>query len=171
MNETEIEIWRDVVGYEGLYKVSNLGNVKKCLSGRILKSSNDKYGYKQIHLCKNGVQKTYKVHRLVAQAFLPNPNNLPQVNHKDENKLNNNVSNLEFCTNYYNRHYGTCIERMAKAHKKPILQYNKNENLLNEYPSIIDASKNTGINAGDICSVCKGKKKYAGGYVWRYKDD
>ena len=83
MNE-ETEIWRDIEGYEGLYKVSNFGNIKNCLSGRILKLSNDKDGYKIIGLHKNGVYKTYKVHRLVAQEFIPNPQNFPFVNHKDD---------------------------------------------------------------------------------------
>lgn len=172
-----IEIWKYVVGFENRYQVSNLGNVKNCLNGRILKSSNDKDGYKQINLRKNGVYKTYKVHRLIAQSFIPNPNNLPQVNHKDEDKANNNVDNLEWCTNYYNNHYGTARERMAKAQinrkdlSKPVLQFDKNENLLNEYPSIIEGARKTGIDVGGICRVCRGNLKSAGGFVWKYKDD
>ena len=125
----EEENWRDVVGYKGLYKVSNLGNVKNCLSGRILKSSNDNDGYKQIQLCKNGVRKTYKIHRIVAQAFIENPQNLPCINHKDEDKTNNRVENLEWCTLKYNVLYGTGIERRSK----PVLQFDKNGIFINEY--------------------------------------
>lgn len=167
MNETEE--WKDVVGYENLYKVSNLGNVKNCLSGRILKLSNDKDGYKLINLRKNGVRKTYKVHRLVAQAFIPNPQNLPFVNHKDEIKSNNRASNLEFCTQKYNLNYGTAQERKAKAKSKPVLQYDKNKNFVKEYTSIMDASRKTGIDFSNICKICKGKYKTAGGYIWKYK--
>lgn len=116
MNETEE--WKDVVGYEGLYKVSNLGNVKNCLSGRILKLCNDKDGYKILNLYKNGVRKTYRVHRLVSKAFLTNPNNLQQVNHKDEDKTNNRVDNLEWCDAKYNLNFGTAQERKAKKNIK-----------------------------------------------------
>ena len=171
----ETEIWRDVVGYENLYKISNLGNVKNCLSGRILKSSNDKDGYKLIGLYKNGVHKTHKIHRIVAQAFLPNQNNLPCVNHKDENKANNRVSNLEFCTQQYNLNYGSHYERVSKAliNRKDCskLQFDKNGNFINEYHSVSDATRKTGVHQGNICMVCRGKLKSTGGYVWKYKDD
>ena len=171
MNEEETEIWRDVVGYEGLYKVSNLGNVKNCLSGRILKLCNDKDGYKIINLYKNGVRKTYGVHRLVSKAFLTNPNNLPQVNHKDEDKTNNRVDNLEWCDAKYNLNFGTAQERKAKKISKSIVQFNKNGNFINEYQSAREAERKTGINQGNICRVCQGERKSAGGYVWKYKND
>ena len=171
----EEELWRDIVGYENLYQVSNLGNVKNCLSGRILKLSNDNDGYKQIQLCKNGVRKTYKVHRLVGQACIENPQNLPCINHKDENKANNRVSNLEFCTQKYNLNYGAAQERKSKAQinrkdcSKPVLQYDKNGIFMNEYPSMKDAKRKTGVHQVSICSVCRGKQKTAGGYIWKYK--
>ena len=132
------EIWKDIVGYEGLYQVSNCGRVKSLsrymnnknggkslLKERILKSAYTKKGYLRVGLCKYSKTKPFSVHRLVAQAFIPNPNNLPQVNHKDENKENNFVyinedgtadlekSNLEWCTNEYNSNYGTKNERLA----------------------------------------------------------
>lgn len=120
---TESEIWKDVVGFEGLYQVSNKGNVfsvmrvssqgKKC-GGRMLTPGYDKDGYLRVHLCKNGKGKIRFIHRLVAGAFLPNPKGLPQVNHRDEVKDNNNVENLEWCTNEYNSRYGTRTERISK---------------------------------------------------------
>lgn len=164
-----VEIWKDIVGFENLYKVSNLGNVKRCSSGRILKQLNGMDGYKQVSLCKNGVPKTYLIHRLVSQAFIPNPNNLPCVNHKDENKTNNRVDNLEWCTVKYNINYGTSLKRRANTQSTPVLQYDKNGNLLNEYPSIIEGARKTGIYVGCICSVCRGKYKSAGGFIWKYK--
>lgn len=115
------EEFRDIKGYEGLYQVSNLGNVKSLGNGnsnnskeRILKPGNSN-GYKRVVLSKNKEKKMYCVHRLVAQAFIHNPNNYPMINHKDENPLNNCVENLEWCTCKYNNNYGN---RMAKIQKK-----------------------------------------------------
>lgn len=123
----EEEIWKDIVGYEGLYQVSNLGNVKslqrlektkdgksRIRNGRIMKFS--KSQYYQLDLCKNGFITKYSVHRLVAQAFIPNPNNYPCINHKDENKLNNTVENLEWCTYSYNSRYGESPKIRAIKH-------------------------------------------------------
>ena len=121
------EIWKDIEGYEGRYQVSNFGNVKSLNykhtgEEKIMQSCKDKIGYLHIKLFMNGKPKMYKVHRLVAQAFIPNSNNYPQVNHKDENKINNNVNNLEWCTAKYNSNFGTRKERLRKNHK-----YNKGE--------------------------------------------
>lgn len=117
------EIWRDVHGYEGLYKVSNKGNVRSVdrinhigrkYSGRILKPSPNTGGYLLVDLCKNGIRESKRVHRLVAEAFIPNSNNYPEVNHRDEVKTNNRVENLEWCTSRYNTNHGTLIERISK---------------------------------------------------------
>ena len=105
------EDWKDIPGYEGLYAVSNNGRVMNVRSGRILKEHITKFGYKRIGIYKNGVCRMFIVHRLVAQAFLPNPDNLPEVNHKDEDKTNNSVDNLEWCDRSYNNNYGTRKER------------------------------------------------------------
>ena len=119
----EREIWRDVVGFEGLYKVSNLGNVKSLNYNRtgkekLMKPQTDGHGYLQVMLYKDGKYKIKKIHRLVAEAFIPNPDNLPCVNHKDENKTNNKEFNLEFCTYEYNNNYGT---RKIKVELKTLI--------------------------------------------------
>lgn len=130
--EIEKEEWRDIQGYEGLYQVSNLGNVKKLNftyidtwgTGRkrtilehFVKANIGKMGYYMIDLRFKNNRKRCYVHRLVAQAFIPNPNNYPCVNHKDENPLNNNVNNLEWCTYAYNNSYGTSRQRMVKTRR------------------------------------------------------
>lgn len=127
------EIWKDIVGYEGLYQVSNLGNVKrlKGYKGRgkgyiveehFIQPSINSRGYQNVVLCKNGKTKTFSMHRLVAIAFLDNSNNLPQVNHKDENKLNNCVDNLEWCNSKYNNNYGTRNKKCSDKWKLKRLQ-------------------------------------------------
>ena len=118
-----MEIWKNIVGYEGKYQISNLGRVKSLKDRygyreRILKPSTNKRGYKKVVLVKVGEKrKTFLVHRLVAEAFIPNPNNYSEVNHKDENPSNNNVDNLEWCTRKYNINYGTAIERATEKKK------------------------------------------------------
>ncbi len=116
------EIWKSIEGYEGLYEVSNLGNVRSLnwhLTGtiRVLKPRQNGYGYLSVILYKNGKMKKFYVHRLVASAFLPNPQNLPQVNHKDENKTNNSIENLEWCSCKDNINFGTGIKRRAEARR------------------------------------------------------
>ena len=110
-----MEEWRAVPGYEGLYEVSNKGNVRNVRRNKLLRLQKNKYGYIQVGLSKNGIRTIFQVHRLVALTFLPNPDNLPQVNHKDEDKTNNNVDNLEFCTAKYNNNYGTARIRAKET--------------------------------------------------------
>lgn len=127
----EREEWRDVVGYEGLYQVSSFGRVKSLerdltypdgtihhWKEKILTNRTDKNGYKYVGLCRNGESTNFKVHRLVAVAFIPNPANLPFVNHRNENPTSNYPDNLEWCTHQYNVNYGTCRARSVAAHKK-----------------------------------------------------
>ena len=117
MNDKNEIIWKDISGYEGLYKVSNTGEIYSMRENKNLSLSKDRYGYEQIILYKNGESKTYKVHRLVALAFIPNPDPIkyPIINHKDENKANNNVENLEWCNYQYNNTYGTILERRKET--------------------------------------------------------
>lgn len=112
-----MEEWKNVIGYEGLYEVSNIGNVRNVRRNTLLRLSKTK-GYIQVYLYKNGVKTGLKVHRLVAEAFIPNPDNLPQVNHKDENKMNNRVENLEWCTAKYNSNYGHRTENIVNTRVK-----------------------------------------------------
>lgn len=167
-----MEIWRDIEGYHN-YQVSNLGRVKslnynKTGKEKILKNSKNKDGYLFARLYKEGKVKTFKVHRLVAQVFIPNPDNLPQVNHKDENKTNNCVENLEWCTAQYNTNYGTHNERMAKAKSLHILQFNKEGNFIRKWESIRDIERDLDFNNGNISKCCKGKYKTAYGFKWCY---
>ena len=180
------EVWKDIQGYEGLYQISSLGNVKSLNYNRtgkecILKYGINTNGYLIVVLSKNGKGKTFAIHRLVAQAFIENPENLPCVNHKDENKTNNCVNNLEWCSYEYNNNYGTGLERMLKTKKLrncktggiSVLQFTKDGKFIKEFPSIHEAARCTGINQGSICQCCKNRKGYltAGGYIWKYKNN
>ena len=171
------EIWKDKKDYEGHYQVSNFGRVKSIKFGKeIILKQKIKDGYYYVGLSKNGIQKMYLVHRLVAEAFLPNPDNLPQVNHKDENKLNNVVSNLEWCSAQYNNTYGTRIERVAEKNKKntngklskPVLQYTLDGEFVREWPSAMECGRN-GYNNGHVAACCRGEQKTHKGFIWRYK--
>ena len=153
------ENWKDIEGYQGLYQISDKGRVKSLYFGkeRILKPGNNGQGYLHVILCKNGKMKYYKVHRLVCQTFIPNPNNLPEVNHKDENKENNSVHNLEWCSSKYNINYGTHNQRSAEKRSKPVLQFTKDGIFVNEWKSTIDVQKNLGYACGHISNCCNGK--------------
>ena len=168
---TEEEIWCPVKNYESLYEVSDQGRVKSIGYGkeRILKPFRNKGGYLLVGLCKNGEQKKCKVHRLVAQTFIPNPDNLPEVNHKDEDKENNSVQNLEWCTDKYNTNYGTRTQRQAEKLSKPVLQYTKSGEFVKDWKSNQDIEQKLGNNHGNISIYCNGKRKSSNGFVWKYK--
>ena len=168
------EIWKDKKDYEGHYQVSNLGRVKSIKFGKeIILKQKIRGGYYSVGLSKNGIVKTYYVHRLVAEAFIDNPNNYKEVNHKDECKSNNIVSNLEWCDAKYNRNYGTRNERVAEKLKnkkdwsKPVIQYTLDGKFVKEWPSTKEAARN-GFNQGNIISCCKGRYKTAHGFIWSY---
>lgn len=165
------EIWRSIKDYEDLYEVSNWGRVRNSRTGLILKPGSSK-GYLYVQLYKNKIPKMFKVHRLVAQAFLPNPDNLPCVNHKDENPSNNRLDNLEWCTIKYNNNYGTLPERrkLQKRFHKPVYQYSLDGVFLFEYTSLAECATVNGYDSSLISRVClnKGEYKTAYGYRWSY---
>ena len=177
-----IEIWRDVKDFIGLYQVSNLGRVKRlisyhCKKERILKPRKGKHGYLYVILCKDGKTKTKTIHRLVAEAFLDNPNNLPEVNHLSEDKTDNRVENLCWSSKIDNINYGTGIERSTKGRinhwniSKTVLQFNLDGTFLQEFPSTMEVKRQLGFNESHISRCCLGKQKTSNGFIWRYKND
>lgn len=175
----EIEIWKDIPEYEGLYQVSNFGKVKSLprntTKGGILKPRKNRGGYLQLQLTKNGIRKTFTIHKLVALAFILNPENLPCVNHKDENKENNHVDNLEFCTIQYNNCYGSRIERMSKNISLSLKGKYVGENSpfygkhhTEETKQKLRKPKSE-EHKKKLSQALKGKRKTSGGYIWRYK--
>lgn len=178
------EIWKDVNGYEGYYKVSNFGNVKSCariinhglggadrsIKSRIIKPYDDNHGYHSVSLSKNGKVIKHKVHRLVAEAFISNPKNKPTVNHKNEIRNDNHVSNLEWATYKENNDHGGHNERVSRTLSKPIEQLDKDGNKISSFQSVREASLATGIHIANIKScLCHKNRTYAGGYKWRYE--
>lgn len=154
------EMWKDIPKYEGLYQASNLGRIKRLYKNgkqKILKQVNDVNGYLRVNLSKNNVIKNAQVHRLIAITFLGE--SYLTVNHKDENKHNNKLSNLEYMTIQKNIQYSKC---------KTILQFDKKNNFIRKWDSIAQIEETLKINNGNISKCCKGRRKTAGGYVWRY---
>ena len=165
------EIFKDIKNYEGLYQVSNLGRVYSIRNNKILKPKLNKCGYLSVNLKYKGSHVTKSIHRLVAEAFIPNPNDFPQVNHKDEDKTNNCVDNLEWCTAKYNINYGTCRERTAQHFRKPVLMFDLNNNFIKEFNSVAEASSYVNGDHSNIVCCCLMYEHYnsAYGYKWKYK--
>lgn len=170
------EIWKDIKGYEGLYQVSNLGRIKS-LNFRgnnkegLLKPCKNSDGYLNVRLYKDGNGKTLKVHRFVAEAFLSNPDNLPQVNHKDEDKTNNCVDNLEWCDIKYNCNYGTRTERMLKNRNdesRPIYQFDSEGIFIKKWDSAKQIEEETGYFHTAIYGCCTNKYLSAYNFYWQY---
>ena len=166
--------WKVIPDYGNMYLVSNYGDIKSLKNGheKILSQMTSRDGYKTVYLTKFGKSKTKLVSRLVAQAFIPNPNNLPEVNHKDEDKSNNKIDNLEWCTHKYNSNYGTrtarIIPKTIDKTRKPVDQYNDDGVLIKEWYSTNEAARTLGIIQQNITKCCQGKRYHAGGYVWKY---
>lgn len=199
---TQNEIWKDIPGFEGLYQVSDLGRVKRLPVGKQypsrqthnnIRKPHIKNGYYQVNLSKENKVKWISVHRLVAITFLPNPDNLPCVNHKDENRLNNNVDNLEWCTHRYNAMYGsgrlrqklsvkandpnnnwaqkvleTRDRRNMSNKRKAVYQMDLRGNVLNKFVSISEAARQTNSNISSISNCCTHKRVSAKGFKWEY---
>lgn len=171
------EVWKDIPNYEGLYQVSNLGRIKsfrrstkfKCQDEYILKPSHANNGYCQVTLYGNAAKKKFLVHRLVAEAFIPNPENLPQINHKDENPLNNKVSNLEWCTTEYNNAYGTAKIRMIDSKSQPVEQLTIDGRVIAIYRSVRIACEIIGVTKASLGYALRNGTNCKG-YFWRHSD-
>lgn len=187
------KLWVDIPNYEGLYKISNYGEVLSLGNGGfsrykgkeiLMKPRKNRYGYLYINLSKNGVKKSYTIHRLVIKSFIPNPDNLPCVNHKDECKTNNFVGtpennftdgNLEYCSYKYNTNYGSCINRRCDKTRndpkrsKQVIQYTLDGEFVKEWPSLTEIERELGWHRTGITPCINGKTKQAYGYIWKFK--
>ena len=183
------EEWRDVPGYEGLYKVSNSGHIKSLArwqigkngkkrrfqNWHIKKQSITSNGYKVVSLSKKGKSRYWHVHRLVAITFIPNPDNLPVINHKDECKTNNRVENLEWCTSKYNMNYGKMSCRKDVG-RKAVEQYDMDGRFMASYDSITDAANAVGTSRDNIGSCIRGRngkwpRRTAVGFIWKLRGE
>lgn len=170
------EQWRKINGFEN-YMISSLGRVKSLPRGmfnggkikeRFLKPGINKHGYCSVSLCEKGKITQCKIHRLVAMAFIPNPNGLPIINHKNEIKTDNRVENLEWCDYSYNVNYGGCVEKLKKIKYHPIIQIDKNRNFVTTFQSAKQAGRDLGLDYRSICKCANGKQKTCGGYGWKW---
>lgn len=174
--------YKYIEGYEGHYMIDPYGNVFSLKRGKIMIPCKSNNGYMQVHLTKDGVTKSHKIHRLVAQSFIPNPRNLPQVNHIDENKSNNTAWNLEWCTQTYNLNYNDGQKRRAKSRdyeeiskkrsyvqSKEVTQYDLDGRVVAIWRNAYVAEEH-GYNRTMINQCCLGNKKSHKGYIWKYTD-
>lgn len=172
-----MEEWKDIEDYEGLYQVSSEGRVKSLKFGKekILRYTKANKGYAQLTLSKNSIQTTYKIHRLVAEAFIPNPDNKPQIDHINTDRTDNRVENLRWVTPKENCNNSITIENYSKCklgllnhNTKPILQFTKDGEFVKKWDSMSEIEKELGFNHSHLTSCCRQKKKSAYGYVWMY---
>lgn len=175
------EVWKDVVGYEGLYQVSNLGRVKSMdrlingryaghktkAKGKLLKTFINKTGYVRVALSINQKVNKFSVHRLVAQAFIPNQDNKPQVNHKDEIPYHNNIDNLEWVTAKENSNYGTRKEKISKSMSKPVISVSEG-GLMRWFKSATEAANILNVKNKNITNVLYGRRHHTGGYNFHF---
>lgn len=170
-----MEIWKPISGYESYYSVSNLGRVRGERNGKVLKPQVRRHGYLSVWLYGDSGREQASIHRLVASAFCENPESLPEVNHKNEDKTDNRACNLEWVSHRYNSTYGTCKKRSAYKQinhprkSRAVSQYTLDGKLVKTYPSLAEAERN-GYGRGNVCKCAQGSKSYsqAYGYMWRY---
>lgn len=181
------EEWKEITGTDIIYYISNYGRVKSYQHYSVCHNGGKRYyptkimrnntagRYQQISLRINGKDKFYQIHRLVAIYFIANPLNLPLINHKNEDKSDNRLCNLEWCDAKYNTCYGTARERAYKTYKRnhsvTLCQYSKNGFLIHEFSSFKEAGQCTGCDPNNIRAVCNGKYTSSLGFIWRYKGD
>lgn len=165
------EVWKDIEGYEGLYQVSSFGRVHSLYKNIILKGVKATGGYTIVNLSKNGSTSTKTIHRLVAQVFIPNPENKPGVNHIDEDKSNNRVDNLEWMTAKENVNHGTRNKRLSRTKSIPILAINLKTGESKQFYGINECARQLGLNPSNITSVLKGNRKQTGGYKFKYLNE
>lgn len=189
------EIWKDVKGYEGLYKACNLIKVMNVRTGKILKPAKASNGYLTVALCKNGVQKTHTIHRIIAEAFIPNPDNKPCIDHINTDRTDNRIENLRWVTYKEQMENELTKEHCKEAHKtetdnwfkcgnknlmygktgekcptsKPVLQYDLDGNFIKEWECMREVERVLGIQQSKISLCCQGKRNKTGGYRWAYK--
>jgi len=173
-DDFEKEIWLPIADFENLYQISNYGRVRSLprntTKGKIMKLDKNIDGYMCICLSKNNINKRMRVNRLVASAFIPNPNNLPQVNHINEIKTDNRVENLEWVTTKQNNNHGTHNEKIAKAKSKQVNQYDLAGNFIKTWESATEIERQLGFAQGNISNCCNGKRKSAYGFIWRFNE-
>jgi hypothetical protein len=174
---------KDIPGYEGIYKIDTEGNVYSLKRNKILKPWFDKDGYHKVAVCRKGTEKHVSIHRIMCEVFIPNPQNKPTVNHKDGNKKNNSLSNLEWATISENSQHaydndlrkapcsGLGRRGIINSNSKKINQYTLDNLLINTFYGFQEAGRRTGINPFHISSVCSGSRHTAGGFIWRYAND
>ena len=163
------EEWVDICGYEGRYRISSNGNVFSLIYNRLLSPIDFGTGYLNVKLRKNGSGKFYRIHRLVAQAFIENPNSFLEVNHIDEDKGNNRVDNLEWCSRKYNENYGTKNKKRSIAMSKPVVQLTTDGSFVKKYSSQLEAERTGVFSGAAISACCHGRYKTHKGYIWKFE--
>lgn len=166
----EKEVWKDIEGYDSMYRISNLGNVYSKHINRNLKPGKTQDGYLYVMLQYNGKQKINLIHRLIATYFIPNPNNLPLINHKDEDKTNNSIDNLEWCTYAYNSTYNNVHIKRALELGQRVLAYNKDGEVMYDYCSAREAARQLGYQHTNISACCNGNIITYKNLVWSHTE-
>lgn len=171
-----MEQWKDIKikkkgkihDFTGLYRVNTHGDIWSYTKNCLITAKRNTNGYLKVALAKNGCKSSFLIHRIVAEVFIPNPDNLPEVNHIDEDKTNNSVNNLEWCNHKYNLNHGTASKRIAEKQSKIIQQFTMDGELVKEWKSTRECGRN-GFHRCYVCACCRGEKSQYNGFIWRYK--